>query len=150
MTLKTFIPGAPVGKGRPRFQMRPGRNPRVYTPKKTELWETRAAQILRAPRASPMKGPIELEIKAFHKRPKTRPKSIPLDVWKGGRRCHKPTKPDLDNIIKAVGDAIDRAGLFETSDAQIVSIKAEDFYAGLNDAIGVQIQIKGTKPYVSI
>jgi Holliday junction resolvase RusA-like endonuclease len=103
-----------------------------------------AATIIRAHMSKPLSGALELEVKAFHKRPKSRPKMIPLGVWKGGKRCHKPTKPDLDNIIKAVGDALDRAGLFETSDAQIVSIKAKDFYTGLNDTVGVSIKIKGT------
>ncbi len=94
--------------------------------------------------SKPLSGALELEIKAFHTRPKSRPKSISKENWSSGRRCLKPTKPDLDNIIKCVGDALDRAGLFETSDSQIVSIKAKDFYAGVDDAVGVSIKIKGT------
>ena len=42
MAVEFFVPGQPVGKGRPRATVRAGRA-RLYTPAKTEKYEARVA-----------------------------------------------------------------------------------------------------------
>ncbi len=65
-------------------------------------------------------GPIRLEVDFFLERPKTvKVKDRPLPI----------VPPDLDKLIRAVGDGIGQSGAIWADDSQLVEILARKFYA---------------------
>lgn len=65
-------------------------------------------------------GPIKLEVDFYLPRPRSIPKS---------QRAMPIVPPDLDKLIRAVGDAIGQSGLIWGDDSQIVEISARKHYA---------------------
>lgn len=63
-------------------------------------------------------GPVSLEVRFYMRRPKDA---------KGGAR--PAVKPDIDKLIRAVGDALTQVGVYE-DDSRIVHVTASKFYAG--------------------
>jgi Holliday junction resolvase RusA-like endonuclease len=65
-------------------------------------------------------GPIRLEVDFYLERPKTvKVKDRPLPI----------VPPDLDKLLRGVGDGIGQSGLIWGDDSQIVEISARKFYA---------------------
>jgi Holliday junction resolvase RusA-like endonuclease len=114
-TISLIIPGDPVAKGRPKF-FRRGSFVGTYTPEKTRSAEeyVRSMTYRDAPKTPP--GGLVLLSGAFYR-------SIPAS-WSKKRkesaleRKYCGSKPDLDNYIKLVTDALN--GLFWQDDEQIV------------------------------
>lgn len=116
--VRLVIPGAPVGKGRPRFD---SRNMRTHTDKKTERAEKDVRAVWReagAPRLP--EGPIVAHIKIYTDRPKDHFTSKGALSAAGLRAPFPIRKPDLDNSAKMLLDALnDRA---YRDDAQVVEL----------------------------
>ena len=112
--MKITIPGDPVAQGRPRFY-----RGRVVDPPKSKAWKEAARLHMKAACKNPIMKPmpVELVVHVCFKRPKS---SKPDDRW-------KTTKPDLDNILKAVMDAGN--GILWEDDSQVVTISASKFQA---------------------
>jgi Holliday junction resolvase RusA-like endonuclease len=115
------LPIEPTPKGRPRLGRRG-----VYTPQKTRDFEreiaTRAKQYAPIPILS---GPLTVILNFFI----TRPKSV--------KRAHAMSKPDLDNLAKAVTDALNK--IIWNDDSQICELWAFKAYAPVG-RIEVDIQ----------
>ena len=127
------IPGEPVAKGRPRV-MKSGI---AFTPKKTLNYETLIKELyIIENRKQPMlTGELKARIDAFFTIPKATPKKTRLKML---NRETRPTKrPDLDNVAKAVLDALN--GLAYQDDSQIVSLTINKFYS---EVPGVEIFIE--------
>ena len=115
------VDGDPVAMGRPRFT----RNGRVYTPKKTEEAVNHIASV--AAEMIPYRecgDMFDVSIQFYHKRPKR---------FKKGPAVRKPTKPDIDNLIKPVLDGLNRSGIWK-DDNQVVSIRANKYYCATDEA----------------
>ena len=131
--LSFFIPGKPQGKGRPRFA-KTGRGVQVYTPTETTEAETRIKFLAleAGVHLGPKEGPVKVNIVAFFAGP---PEQKP-----GGAL---PPKPDLDNIVKLVLDALN--GTAYHDDAQVVELVAGKTWAGgqgyLFDGPGVVVEV---------
>ena len=97
------VPGEPVGKGRPRATTING-SARMYTPKKTANYESLVS--LAAQRAMADTGPfacaLQVEIDAVHTVPASWSKKKREQALSGA--MHPTTKPDIDNIAKAIAD----------------------------------------------
>ena len=121
------IPGEPVAKERPRLS----KCGRVYTPKKTRQWEAVASQAMCVQwRPRPLIArAVAVEIWAIYPRPKKRPRTVTREAWVSGMRVWRPSRPDLDNVIKAVLDAAQLAGVLK-DDGFVVHINARKLYAG--------------------
>ena len=127
------IPGEPVAKGRPRM-MKSGI---AFTPTKTRNYETLVKELyIIENRDKPMlEGQLSASINAHFTIPKSaskknREKMLEWEI--------RPTKrPDLDNIAKAVLDALN--GLAYQDDSQIVSLTVNKFYS---EVPGVEIFIE--------
>lgn len=120
--LSFTIPGPMRGKGRPRFVRATGR---AYTPQETENAEAWVRQCAVQAGAKPVDGPLLLVLGIFVDVPASWSKTKRAQALAGGIR---PTnKPDLDNIIKLVGDSLN--GIAWVDDKQIVEISAQRFYA---------------------
>ena len=65
-------------------------------------------------------GPIKLEVDFYLPRPKSVPKKD---------RPEPIVPPDLDKLLRAVGDAVGQSGLIWGDDSQIVEIAARKHYA---------------------
>lgn len=120
------VPGIPVAKGRPRVTIRGGR-PRAYTPEKTEKYENlvRLAFIEKYGETAPASGPITIEIDAFFPIPKSFSKNKRQRALLG--LVQKTTKPDLDNVQKAILDGLN--GVAFADDSQIYEIHARKAFS---------------------
>lgn len=139
LSVSFFVPGQPVGKGRPRAAKR-GSHIQLYTPEKTASYEnlvaTAAHGAMRG--AEPIKGAchVDMDIRLI----------VPMS-WSAKRRNQAldglvfPTKkPDLDNILKAVFDAIN--GIVWEDDVQAVYVQAVKRYSAVP---GVSVNVKSVE-----
>jgi len=128
---RATIPGEPVPKGRPRL----GRNGRTYTPAKTIKWEKEAAWALRenVP-ASGLDQPLELHVDVYCSRPKSHSRK------RRAAREAKSTKPDGDNFLKAVCDALEKSGVV-VNDSRIWSMSVRKWWCGEDDEPRVDVKL---------
>lgn len=137
MNLSFFVAGIPKAQPRVKAFVRGG-HAGVYTPDGAETWkqEVRRQAVANAPE-SIIAGVVRIQLDFFLPRPKVhldkhgvpKPKS---PVW-----CQK--KPDLDNLIKAVTDAITNTQRVWLDDSQVCFISATKSYA--LDAVGCSVRI---------
>lgn len=112
------IPGVPVAQGRGRA-VRFGNSVRVIDPSKSRSWKG-AAQVfmLQARQAAGMHAPhtepLRLVIDAYWPRPKSTPKRAPAGA------IPRPSRPDADNVAKAVMDAGN--GILWADDSLVVDL----------------------------
>lgn len=131
------VPGTPVGKGRPKFS-RAGAGVRTYTPEKTANYETLvkwayASEYAGAPL---LEGAVRMVIMACYPVPKSWPKKKQEAALRGDIR--PMTKPDADNIAKAISDALN--GLAYRDDAQVVDLLVQKYYS---DEPRVVVEVDG-------
>jgi len=110
------IPGVPNTKLRPRFSRYKGRV-KTYDPqaddKKTVQWQLRSRMVGK----EPLDGPVSLSCIFIFPKPKSRKKL---------KEVFHTVKPDLDNLIKWIGDVGN--GILWHDDKQIVSISSVKIY----------------------
>ena len=121
------VPGQPIPKARPRIT----KFGRAYTPKRTKDYE---ALIQKHLPDTFIDTPVEVYITAIFKRPlRLKRKQDPTALIPHDKR------PDLDNIVKAVLDALN---YILKDDSIVVSIHAQKFYAELHNSPRTIISIK--------
>ena len=131
--IKLTIPGEPQGKARART----GKG-FAYTPEKTVLYENLIKSIFMSEGCKRFDGegrPLEMNIKAYYKIPKSASKNVRQFMLDGHSRPTK--KPDLSNVVKVVEDALNNVAYYD--DVQIVKITAEKYYS---DNPRVEIEIR--------
>ena len=125
--IEFIVAGEPKGKARPRFA-------RVYdgvsvrTPKGTKEYEQniKATYLEQCGNVKfPEDSQLELSVAAYFKIPKSGSKKKKAEMRIGGIRPTK--KPDGDNILKAVADALN--GVCYKDDKNIVKMSIEKFYS---------------------
>lgn len=110
------IPGRVRGQGRPRSL----RNGRTYKAREDRAWEKHVADCYRT--ACPVRpgtttfgsAPVEVSLHIFPALPKSTPKRVEED--------DKPVKPDIDNVIKGILDALN--GVAWEDDCQVRGVMA--------------------------
>jgi Holliday junction resolvase RusA-like endonuclease len=115
--------GIPCAKGRARHT----RAGITFTPAKTRNEESnfRAQAINSHKPNKPLNGSILLEVCFYMPIPSSASKKLKQAMQDG---CERPTKkPDLDNLVKLVKDALN--GVYWQDDKQVISLKAEKFYS---------------------
>lgn len=141
--LDVTIPGEPVGKGRPRFGVVAGQA-RAFTPKKTSTWEGNAAALLANHwHIGPLDEPVTVTVYAVGARPKGQipsPRKLVADPSLA-RRLWRVTKPDGDNVLKCVGDALVDAGVLR-DDTRIVDWRCFSLVAALDEGPSVRIVLE--------
>jgi Holliday junction resolvase RusA-like endonuclease len=118
MNIAFLIPGQPQGKGRPRATAIGG-HARMYTPAKTRGYEAEVWEAYRKAGGGMMEGLLSMQIKAYREIPKSWSK---VEREKACTTFCK-TKPDLDNIVKVICDALN--GVAFKDDSQVVKVVAE-------------------------
>lgn len=124
---KFTVPGPPQGKGRPRFLRATGR---AYTPKETASYENLikvcAMEALNAYKGEwQLSGYYDFMICVYFPIPKSRPKEWKELALSGEIRA--ATKPDIDNIVKVFGDALN--GIAWKDDQMISNVISGKYYA---------------------
>lgn len=111
------VPGALKGKGRPRFA-RSGNRIITYTPPDTVAYENliaaKAKEAMRGQR--PMEGGVYLTVAVDYPVPKSWSEKKKIQALIGG--IVPTVKPDVDNILKVVSDALN--GVAWKDDAQVI------------------------------
>ena len=118
------IPGKPKGKGRPKFARR-GNFVKTYTPEATVNYENWVKLCYQAAEQSSISGEIQVEIQCYFEIPESI-KGKKRELYLSGEI--RPTKkPDLDNIMKCVTDALNEIAYQD--DKQIVEASIEKYYS---------------------
>lgn len=123
------IPGEPRGKSRPRVVRLKNGASTSYTPDKTVAYEELARQRFRQQWPSvelpfPDKTPVCVTITACFGIPKSASKKVRASMIDG--RISPTKKPDVDNVIKIVLDALN--GFAWHDDAQVVDLSVSKIY----------------------
>ena len=124
------VPGKPQGKARARTYYNASTKKHCSTtPENTVLYENfikdRYLQMAKGAFLE-RERPVTLRIIARYLPPKSVSKKRKLDMLEGRELPLK--KPDMDNIVKVVADALN--GVAYHDDTQIVSLSMEKFYSG--------------------
>lgn len=126
------VPGKIHGKGRPRFS---GRTGTVYTPKPTAIYENYIKTLFLSQfGAIQTDKPLVLKITAFLGIPKSTTKKERVLIEKGEKQPTK--KPDIDNIIKVVLDALN--GVAYIDDKQVIRVEATKAF-GETESLHIEI-----------
>lgn len=136
--IEFFVPGAPVGKGRPRAARR-GAGVVMFTPEKTAGYEALAAatasNAMRVGDGQLLAGPLEAVLEMRIPIPASWSKAHKAAALAG---IELPTsRPDIDNVAKAVLDACN--GVVFRDDSQIVMLTATKAFS---DEPGVRVVIR--------
>jgi Holliday junction resolvase RusA-like endonuclease len=126
------IYGNPVAQGRPRA-FRRGNHIGMYDPQKSKSWKDTICWQAAQQKAIVMDGALILDVIFILERPKSLPKKT---LWHIKR-------PDLDNLVKAVKDALN--GICYRDDSQIVDMYAKKRYATPEEGVGVIIRLEKMK-----
>ena len=124
-----IILGNAIAQGRPRFARR-GKFVVTYDPEKSKEWKNEVIRQAVAQGAVMLSGALKAEVVFRLKRPKSIPKKV----------INHTKKPDLDNLAKAIFDAL--GGICYEGDQQIVNMVLTKEYVGTDEAPNVQINIK--------
>lgn len=119
--------GKVLGKPRPRVT-RHG----TYTPKKFADYEKRIAVEFRKQLPKPLECAVSLKVTVQRRLPKSRPKKTASEP--------DTFRPDLDNILKLVMDALN--GVAYLDDKQVTSVQAEKLPRVRLDEEFVRIEVE--------
>lgn len=128
MSTYTFcIAGDAVPSGRPRVT----RTGHVYKPQKSRAYETEAANHIKAQYkqqggTAPIAEPVKLIIAEYRRIPQRITGYARQEAIAGRVRPDK--KPDIDNTVKSIMDALTKAEVWQ-DDRQVISLQAEKMYA---------------------
>lgn len=129
MSITLTIPGKPFAKQRPRFSRKTGT---AFTPKETVSFEDAVRALGALHFKQPIEGPVRIEVIASF---------APPASWSQAKRKahlgrHHTQRPDADNIVKAITDALNRIAFAD--DAQIAEVIARKFW-GASDQTTVYV-----------
>lgn len=128
VVIEFIVPGLPQGKGRPRIG-KVGPHARMFTPSKTVAYEGLIAHAAHAAMAGRplIDGPVECEMRIDCQVPAS---------WSGKKQRQAlageilpTTKPDADNVVKAVFDGCN--GVLWRDDVQVVGLRVTKRYAAV-------------------
>ena len=142
MTYTATIPGDPRGKG----SVRVGRHG-AYKDAATESYMRGCILSLRAARTGPMiASPCAIDIVAYLRRParlvpNPRARTPQAPAW----AFPAPTKPDADNVAKAILDALTQAGVI-SDDCRCVDLRVRKMYVGVGQAPCVVVTVSTLPP----
>ncbi|MCP4833087.1 MAG: RusA family crossover junction endodeoxyribonuclease [Gammaproteobacteria bacterium] len=144
--VKHFVAGEPVAQPRPRAVSIGGRT-RVYNPSTAKKWKllvgSEVLQEFGRHGQTRMMGAVSLRLEFFLKRPKSHfGTGKNQDTLKASAPEYCTKKPDLDNIVKAVLDALTNHGIWK-DDSQVVQLLVLKRWAdGCDNGVYIEIEEK--------
>ena len=126
MTIEFTVPGKPVPMARPRVTMHG-----TYTPARCREYKALVSSIARQAmlRHKPIAGPVIIYIRFRFAIPKSWSKTKRQE-WENGN-VHHLSRPDIDNLYKAITDAL--IGIVYNDDSQIVAAQIMKSYEGVDE-----------------
>lgn len=135
------VPGAPVGKARAR-----NGNGWHYTPKRTREYEQLVFSCFKGAypcfKTIPAGTPVAVSITAYYPIAKSDSKKVRYERLLGKRL--PSVRPDIDNVIKAILDALQGEDGAYTNDSQVCCTYAQKFYS---DTPRVDVEIDTVERY---
>ena len=131
------VPGEPRGKGRPRFT----KEGHAYTDSETRAYEKKVVAYYRQALGGfrwPDNAFVSLEVTAHYPIPKSATKAA-ISAMQAGRLLPS-RKPDIDNVLKIVLDALN--GVAYKDDSRVVSVSASKIYSHTPKLV---IEMKGSE-----
>ena len=127
MKIHFFVHGYAIPQGRPRFA-RTEKGVIAYDPATSKGWKASVRNQAIFNKADILfLGALDMRLSFYLLRPKSLPKKIE----------HHVKKPDLDNLMKAIKDAL--KGVCYRDDSQIISVTATKKYTSLNPGVAIEI-----------
>lgn len=130
-----IVDGKPQGKQRPRFSRI---SKTVYTPNKTAKYEKQIAKAYTdaGGKCIPADCYVSVNVSAFFPVPKSYSKKKREDCLE--RRLRPDKKPDMDNILKVVLDALNRVAYVD--DKQVVELIGRKYYTESDGFLWVSVR----------
>ena len=131
------VPGEPRGKGRPRFS----KTGPTYTDSETRAYENKIVVYYRKQLRAfrwPESAFISVEVTAFYPIPKSATKAATAAMREG--KILPSRKPDIDNVMKVVLDALN--GVAYKDDSRVVRVEAQKVYS---DIPRLEIRMRGSE-----
>jgi Holliday junction resolvase RusA-like endonuclease len=121
-----FVQGKPAAQPRTRK----GKYGNIYNPNTADTWkETIQVKFLAAGRKDTIPGPVTLSTDFFFYAPEKRHKAAPHTI-----------KPDIDNLVKSVMDALKGIGVYK-DDCQVYAKFARKYWTNKKEDEGMFIQV---------
>lgn len=129
--IQAFVPGTPQPQGSKNAYKRGSRCVIVETNKQLPKWRKLVTERLEAANSScePLQGAVSLTVTFLMPQAKSNKKGLPYQ------------KPDLDKLIRAIGDSATDAGCV-SDDSQICQITANKVWAISENNAGVVITLE--------
>lgn len=135
-----FAKGLPKGQPRPRAFVR-GKRAAVYDPGTAEGWKGQIALACRDLENRKLEGALAVSLTFYMPRPKSHFNSKGIIKPTAPVFLHMQ-KPDVDNLAKAVLDALTGIGAWH-DDAQVCDLQISRYFCGGDVTEGCRIIIKG-------
>jgi Holliday junction resolvase RusA-like endonuclease len=123
-----FINGLPKAQPRPRM----AKSGHVYNPDTADAWKEEIKASFLPIRRQPINEPVRLRVSFYLPAPKAMKINADTSVPHG-------KKPDLDNLLKAVMDAMSNIGVWE-DDALVYAVDSSKWYT--REKTGAQIIVE--------
>lgn len=136
MGLTFEVPGDPRGKGRPRFT----KTGHTYTDSDTKAYEQKIIAYYKKSFGGyrwPDEAFISVKVTAHYQIPKSATKAAVAAMQAG--KLFPSRKPDIDNVLKIVLDALN--GVAYKDDSRVVCVEAEKVYSFTPKLV---IELKGS------
>lgn len=131
------VPGEPRGKGRPRFT----KTGHPYTDSETRAYEHKIAAYYRRQLGAfrwPDSAFVSVQVTAYYPIPQSATKAATAAMREG--RTLPSRKPDIDNVMKVVLDALN--GVAYKDDSRVVRVEAQKVYS---DIPRLEIRMRGSE-----
>lgn len=144
MSFELTLVGPPHGKDRARHRVVQPKGKRAfattYTPKETVEVEAAWAKQWEAIGSPTVEGPIVVAVEVYHRRKDSHFKTDGVSLSAEGRRHPLPDnqKPDLDNVLKIVMDALN--GCAYKDDVAAVETHTRRFWTTGDERVRVWVQ----------
>lgn len=135
--IKFTVYGEPVAQGRPRGSIRNGKV-HMRDPAKSKYFKQYVALVASQHRPETIiTGPVAMDVKVYRPMPKSVSNSLKKKEKAEKGLLRPTTKPDVDNYVKGVKDALNH--LIYKDDSQVVDLKVSKFYS---EEPRVEIKVK--------
>jgi Holliday junction resolvase RusA-like endonuclease len=136
--IRFTVPGQPQGKGRPRIG-RVGNHARMFTPAKTVAYEQSVSSAAHAALSGTplISGPVSVTMLVECAVPMSWPKKKRNQAIAG--QIAPTTKPDIDNVVKAVLDGCN--GALWRDDVQVVDLRRVRKRYSLTPGVTVDVDV---------
>ena len=133
--MEFVIEGKPQGKARPRFSRKSGT---VYTPSKTARYEKEIRDSFLAAGGKMISDGsyVTVAVDAYFKIPKSYIKGKRLACEHNINRPDK--KPDMDNILKVVMDALNKVAYKD--DKQVIEVRCRKWYSRSSGFLKISVR----------